>query len=80
MKGRVRAVRFSAVRSRTPRRHAVLAVPITPVVLAIVAGTAGLGMAGWIVGLVTGCGAAVAMAAARERSTDQRIFPADRSR
>ena len=55
-----------------------LAVPITPVVLAIVAGTAGLGMAGWIVGLVTGCGAAVAMAAARERSTDQRIFPADR--
>ena len=62
---------------RVLRFETVLGVLITPVVLTIVAGTVGLGVVGWAVGLSTGCGAAALVAIARGRSADPAILPAD---
>jgi phosphatidylglycerophosphate synthase len=62
---------------RVLRFETVLAVLIAPAVLVVLAGTAGLGVAGWVVGLTTGCGAAALLAIARGRSADPAILPAD---
>jgi phosphatidylglycerophosphate synthase len=62
---------------RVLRFETVLGVLITPAVLTIVAGTAGLGAVGWAIGLSTGCGAAALVAIARGRSADPAILPAD---
>jgi phosphatidylglycerophosphate synthase len=56
---------------------ALLGMLATAVVLGIVAATGGLGVAGWITGLVTGSAAAALLVTARRRSDQPRIFPAD---
>jgi phosphatidylglycerophosphate synthase len=47
------------------------------VLLGILAATAGLGVAGWIVGLATGSAATALLATARKRSDEPAIHPAD---
>jgi phosphatidylglycerophosphate synthase len=49
----------------------------TPVLLGIVSSTVGLGLGGWLVGLVVGWAATAMLAVARLRSDKQAIFPAD---
>jgi phosphatidylglycerophosphate synthase len=61
----------------TIRLAATLGALATPVLLGIVAGTAGLGLDGWLVGLIVGWAATALLAVARLRSEGQAIFPAD---
>jgi phosphatidylglycerophosphate synthase len=49
----------------------------TAVLLGVVSATAGLGVAGWITGLVTGAAAAALLVTARMRSDQPAIHPAD---
>ena len=49
----------------------------TAALLGVVSATAGLGAAGWIIGLATGSAAAALLVAARMRSDQPVIFPAD---
>ncbi|HEY2265715.1 MAG TPA: CDP-alcohol phosphatidyltransferase family protein [Streptosporangiaceae bacterium] len=55
----------------------IVALLATAVVLCIVSATAGLGVAGWITGLVTGTAATALLVTARMRSDQRAIFPAD---
>jgi phosphatidylglycerophosphate synthase len=59
------------------RLAALLGVLATAAVLGVVSATAGLGVVGWITGLVTGSAAAALLVAARRRSDQPAIFPAD---
>ena len=56
---------------------AMVGVLATAVLLGVVSATAGLGAAGWAAGLVTGAAAAGLVVAARMRSDQPAIFPAD---
>jgi phosphatidylglycerophosphate synthase len=56
---------------------ALLGMLATAVVLGVVAATGGLGVAGWITGLVIGSAAAALLVAVRRRSDQPTIFPAD---
>jgi phosphatidylglycerophosphate synthase len=56
---------------------AILGLVATAVLLSVVSATAGLGVAGWIVGLATGSAASALLVAARKRSDQPTIFPAD---
>ena len=62
---------------RTIRMAAILGVLATPVLLGIVADTAGLGLDGWLAGLVVGWAATALLTMARLRSEKQAVFPAD---
>ncbi|MGX7681696.1 CDP-alcohol phosphatidyltransferase family protein [Jatrophihabitans sp. DSM 45814] len=62
---------------RTVRLEATLGTLGTLVVLCALAATADLGVAGWVVGLLVGFAATALLAAARVRSEEPRIFPAD---
>ena len=62
---------------RTVRLEATLGTLGTLVVLCALAATADLGVAGWVVGLLVGLAATALLAAARVRSEEPRIFPAD---
>src|ERR1700761_6785941 len=56
---------------------ALLGMLATAVLLGVVAATAGLDIVGWVVGLVTGSVAAALLVAARQRSDQPAILPAD---
>ena len=58
-------------------RAAVLAMLATAVLLGVVSATAGLAVAGWIAGLVSGPAAAALLVAARSRSDQPFVHPAD---
>jgi phosphatidylglycerophosphate synthase len=85
----VRAIRpadESAVRAIRPvddgalptiRLAAILGMPATAALLGVVSATAGLGVAGWIAGLATGAAATALIAAARIRSDQPAMHPAD---
>ena len=62
---------------RTIRLATLLGLLATAALLDFVSATAGLGVAGWITGLATGSAIAGLMAAARRRSDQLAIFPAD---
>jgi phosphatidylglycerophosphate synthase len=62
---------------RSIRIVTILGMLTTAVLLGIVAATAGLGVAGWITGLVTGSAAAALIVTARMRSDQPRMLPAD---
>jgi phosphatidylglycerophosphate synthase len=62
---------------RTVRREVVLGTIATPIVLGVVALTAGLDVAGWVVGLAAGWAATAFLAAGRLRSDPPGITPAD---
>jgi phosphatidylglycerophosphate synthase len=62
---------------RTIRLEAVLGAVTSPAFLAVLSGTTGLGVAGWVVGLAAGWTATALLAAARIRSGDRAILPAD---
>jgi phosphatidylglycerophosphate synthase len=59
------------------RRATILGILATAALLGVVSGTAGLGVAGWIAGLATGSAATILIAAARRRSDQPTIHPAD---
>jgi phosphatidylglycerophosphate synthase len=61
----------------TIRLATILGMLATAALLGVVAATAGLGIAGWIAGLATGAAAAALLAAARMRSDQPAIHPAD---
>jgi phosphatidylglycerophosphate synthase len=61
----------------TIRLAAILGMVATAALLGVVSVTAGLGVAGWIVGLATGSVAAALLIAARMRSDQPAILPAD---
>ena len=63
---------------RTILRESILGVLATAALLAVVSATAGLALAGWLAGLATGLSAAGLIAAARLRSDQPAILPADR--
>ncbi len=58
-------------------RASILGLLATAAVLGVVSATAGLAVAGWIAGLATGSAAAVLIAAARTRSDQPSVHPAD---
>jgi phosphatidylglycerophosphate synthase len=62
---------------RTIRLATILGMLGTPALLGVVSATAGLGVAGWIVGLATGWAATALLVTARMRSEQPAIFPAD---
>ena len=62
---------------RTIRLSRILGLIGTAAVLGLLAATAGLGLAGWITGLAAGTAASVLLAAARRRSDEPEIHPAD---
>jgi len=62
---------------RTILRASILGLLATAALLGVVSATAGLGVAGWIAGLATGLSAAVLIAAARTRSDEPSLQPAD---
>ena len=62
---------------RTIRLEAVLGAVTSPAFLAVLSGTTGLGVAGWVVGLAAGWTATALLGAARIRSGDRAILPAD---
>jgi phosphatidylglycerophosphate synthase len=66
-KGALAAIRLAAIGG----------LAATAVLLGVVSVTAGLGVAGWITGLVTGAAAAALMVTARMRSDQPAIHPAD---
>jgi phosphatidylglycerophosphate synthase len=59
------------------RLAAILGMPATAAILGVVSATAGLGVAGWVVGLATGAAATALIAAARLRSEQPAMHPAD---
>jgi phosphatidylglycerophosphate synthase len=59
------------------RLAAILGLLATAALLGVVSATAGLGVAGWIAGLATGSAATALLVAARMRSDQPAIFPAD---
>ena len=59
------------------RLTAALGLLVTAALLGVLSATAGLGAAGWITGLVAGTAAPVLLVAARGRSDDPAIHPAD---
>ena len=59
------------------RLATILGLVATAALLGILSATAGLGVAGWITGLATGAAAAALITAARMRSDQPAIFPAD---
>jgi phosphatidylglycerophosphate synthase len=59
------------------RLAALLGMLATAALLGVVAATAGLGVAGWVTGLVTGAAAAGLLVAARRRSDQPAVLPAD---
>jgi phosphatidylglycerophosphate synthase len=61
----------------TIRLAAILGLLATAALLGVVSATAGLGVPGWIAGLATGSAASGLLAAARMRSDQPAIFPAD---
>ncbi len=61
----------------TIRLAAILGMLATAVLLGVVSVTAGLGVAGWITGLVTGSAGAALLATAGRRSDQPAILPAD---
>jgi phosphatidylglycerophosphate synthase len=61
---------------RTVRLEALLGTLLTPVLLAVLSVSAGLGAAGWVVGLAAGWTATALLAAGRARN-GQQILPAD---
>ena len=61
----------------TVRLAAIVGMLATAALLGVVSVTAGLGVAGWIAGLATGSAAAALLAAARMRSDQPAILPAD---
>src|SRR3984957_13735183 len=61
----------------TIRRATIVGMFATAALLGVVSATAGLGIAGWIVGLATGSAATALMATARMRSDHPAIYPAD---
>jgi phosphatidylglycerophosphate synthase len=61
----------------TVRLAAILGMLATAALLGVVSATAGLGVAGWIAGLATGSAAAALLVAARMRSDQPAILPAD---
>ncbi|HZC70156.1 MAG TPA: CDP-alcohol phosphatidyltransferase family protein [Jatrophihabitans sp.] len=62
---------------RTIRLSAIFGTLAPPVLLGIVSSAAGLGVTGWIVGLLVGWTATALLAVARLRSAKPAIFPAD---
>ena len=62
---------------RTVRLEAILGTLTTLALLGGLAATAGLGVAGWVVGLLVGWAATALLAISRTRSAEPRIFPAD---
>ncbi len=62
---------------RTIRLATILGMVATAALLGVVSATAGLGVAGWITGLATGSAAAGLIAAARMRSDQPEMLPAD---
>ena len=72
--GTLRTTRGSLL---TIRLATILGMVATAVVLGVVSATAGLGVAGWIAGLATGSAAAGLIAAARMRSDQPFVHPAD---
>jgi phosphatidylglycerophosphate synthase len=62
---------------RTIRLATILGMTATAALLGVVSAAAGLGVAGWIAGLVTGSVATALIAAARRRSDQAAILPAD---
>ena len=62
---------------RTILRASILGMLATAALLGVVSATAGLGVAGWIAGLATGTAAAALVAAARTRSDQPSVHPAD---
>jgi phosphatidylglycerophosphate synthase len=77
--GAAPATRLAVKKEARPAilRAAVLGLVGTAVLLGIVSATAGLGVAGWIVGLAVGSAAAGVLAAARARSDEPSVHPAD---
>jgi phosphatidylglycerophosphate synthase len=61
----------------TTRLAMILGMLATAALLGVVSATAGLGVAGWIAGLATGSAATALLAAARMRSDQPTILPAD---
>jgi phosphatidylglycerophosphate synthase len=61
----------------TVRLATILGMLATAALLGVVYATAGLGVAGWIVGLATGSAATALLVTARKRSDEPAIFPAD---
>src|ERR1700722_14745517 len=61
----------------TIRRATIVGMFATAALLGVVSATAGLGIAGWIVGLATGSAATALLATARMRSDQPAILPAD---
>ena len=61
----------------TIRLATILGMLATAALLGVVSATAGLGIAGWIAGLATGSAATALIAAARMRSDQPAIHPAD---
>ena len=62
---------------RTIRLATILGMPATAALLGVLSATAGLGIAGWITGLITGSVAPALIATARRRSDQPAIHPAD---
>jgi phosphatidylglycerophosphate synthase len=62
---------------RTILRASILGMLATAVLLGVVSATAGLAAAGWIAGLATGLAAATLLTAARTRSDQPSLHPAD---
>jgi phosphatidylglycerophosphate synthase len=58
-------------------RASILGLLVTAALLGVVSATAGLAVAGWIAGLATGLAAAALLAAARTRSDQPSVHPAD---
>src|ERR1700722_15783042 len=63
--------------TRSALRASVLGLLATAALLGLVTATAGLGVAGWIAGLATGSAATALLVAARLRSDQPAIHPAD---
>src|SRR5207248_4019862 len=61
----------------TIRLATILGMLATAALLGVVSATAGLGVAGWVAGLATGSAAAALLTAARMRSDQPAILPAD---
>src|SRR6266481_5879553 len=70
--GAVRPIQLPTIRLAT-----ILGMLATAALLGVVSVTAGLGVAGWITGLATGSAAAGLIAAARMRSDQPEMLPAD---
>src|ERR1700735_1692176 len=81
--GAVRTIQRPTIRQAdkralpTIRLAAILGLLATAALLGVVSATAGLGVPGWIAGLATGSAASALLAAARMRSDQPAIFPAD---